>query len=249
MTPEELFWTLHEGLPRQGPGSDDTTRRLLSIAAPPPGARALDVGCGPGRSTLVLAADGLRVTAVDLHQPFLDELTAAAAARGLADRVDAAHVDMAALPYPDGAFDLIWAEGSAYVLGFRTALTQWRRLLKPGGVLVLTEAELTTLQPAERVQQFWKQAYPGMRSTPENVAHAMQCGYTVAATYLLPHSDWWEEYYSPLETRVERFAADPAITAEAQLRLTLGAVREEIELRLLHPGDYGYTGYVLRRRD
>jgi serine/threonine-protein kinase HipA len=50
------FMRLHAGLPRQGPGSDHTTadalRRLPQISLP---ARIYDLGCGPGRASLVLA--------------------------------------------------------------------------------------------------------------------------------------------------------------------------------------------------
>ena len=63
----ELFWRLHEGLPKQGPGSDATTRRALALARPIPSEpRMLDFGCGPGRQTLVLAQDlGGHVTAIN----------------------------------------------------------------------------------------------------------------------------------------------------------------------------------------
>ncbi|NEB66766.1 class I SAM-dependent methyltransferase, partial [Streptomyces fulvissimus] len=71
---------MHQDLPRQGPGSDATTRRLLEMAGPlPEHPRVLDAGCGPGRSALLLAEEaGAHVTAVDLHQPFLDGLAAEA---------------------------------------------------------------------------------------------------------------------------------------------------------------------------
>ncbi|WP_203678850.1 SAM-dependent methyltransferase, partial [Streptomyces microflavus] len=74
------FFALHQDLPRQGPGSDATTRRLLEMAGPlPEHPRVLDAGCGPGRSALLLAEEaGAHVTAVDLHQPFLDGLAAEA---------------------------------------------------------------------------------------------------------------------------------------------------------------------------
>ncbi|WP_240325275.1 hypothetical protein [Amycolatopsis thermalba] len=52
----EAFFALFHGLPRQGPGSDATTLRLLELAAPlPERPRVLDLGCGPGRSALLLA--------------------------------------------------------------------------------------------------------------------------------------------------------------------------------------------------
>lgn len=96
----DAFFSLHHGLPRQGPGSDATTRRLLSFAGPlPTRPRALDLGCGPGRVSLLLAAEaGARVTAVDLHEPFLDELREGAAARGLTGSIRAESADMAELP-------------------------------------------------------------------------------------------------------------------------------------------------------
>ncbi|MEV4383080.1 class I SAM-dependent methyltransferase [Streptosporangium sp. NPDC049644] len=118
------FFALHDGLPRQGPGSDATTSRLLALAGPlPPRPRVLDIGCGPGRASLVLAEEAAaQVTALDLHQPFLDELTRAAAARGVGHAIRTIRASMADLPFPSESFDLIWAEGSAYHIGFDTAL-------------------------------------------------------------------------------------------------------------------------------
>ncbi|MFJ4840872.1 GNAT family N-acetyltransferase [Streptomyces sp. NPDC088746] len=138
----------HRLLPRD-PGSDATTLRLLAMAGPlPDRPRVLDLGCGPGGAALLLAAEaGARVTAVDPHQPFLDELSAAAGERGLGDRIRTVRADTAGLAgacLADGSYDLVWAEGSAYVTGFDTALRDWRRLLAPGGSIVITGRGRTT---------------------------------------------------------------------------------------------------------
>ena len=73
MDGRSIFWELHDGLPRQAPGSEATTRHLLGRCGPMPASpTVLDVGCGPGRSTLVLA-DALPtslLTAVDLHRGY-----------------------------------------------------------------------------------------------------------------------------------------------------------------------------------
>ncbi|GAA2064602.1 hypothetical protein GCM10009757_50490 [Streptomyces cheonanensis] len=241
----EAFFALHHGLPRQGPGSDATTRRLLALAGPlPERPRTLDVGCGPGRAALLLAAEaGARVTAVDLHRPFLDELRERAAARGLSDRIRIERHSMTALPYPDGAFDLIWAEGSAYLMGFDAALRSWRRLLAPGGVLVVTECEWATDSPAPRAAAFWAQA-GALRSGERNTAAAEAAGYRVLGVHELPDSDWFEEYYDPLARHAD--AADPARPGMAQ---AIAGAREEIAVRRAHGADYRYRGYVLTPAD
>ncbi|QGV77577.1 bifunctional class I SAM-dependent methyltransferase/N-acetyltransferase [Streptomyces ficellus] len=240
----DAFFALHHGLPRQGPGSDATTRRLLSLAGPlPDRPRALDLGCGPGRSALLLAAEaGAEVTAVDLHQPFLAELRRAADARGLGDTIRTLRADMGRLPHPDGSFDLVWAESSAYSIGFDEALRSWKRLLAPGGTLVLTECEWTADEPSPEARAFWEQHYP-LRTHRENTAAAVGAGYHVLGTYAQPESDW-AEYYGPLGERAD--AADPAAPGMAE---ALAATRAEIAMRRDHGTEYGYTGFVLRPAD
>jgi len=237
----DAFFALHRGLPRQGPGSDATTRRLLALAGPlPERPRVLDVGCGPGPAALLLAAEtGGEVTAVDIHQPFLDELDAAALRRGLGNRIRSVNCSMAELPYPDHSFDVIWAEGSACIIGFDTALRSWRRLLAPGGVLVVTECEWTTDTPSPEARAFWDAAYP-LRTAQENVAAAHAAGYRVGAVFPQPDSDWWEEYYTLLGERIA--AADPTAPGMGQV---IAAELAEMDVRRDHGLQFRFTGYVL----
>ncbi|MFF0446617.1 GNAT family N-acetyltransferase [Streptomyces sp. NPDC004609] len=237
------FFTLYDGVPRQGPGSDTTTRRLLEAAGPlPERPRVLEAGCG--RSALLLAEEaGAQVTAVDLHQPFLDHLTAEAARLGLGERITTVNCSMDRLPFPDHGFDVIWAEGAVYTVGFDTALRAWHRLLAPGGVLVLTEIEWSTTSPSATTRAYWDAVYP-LRTGVANTEAAGAAGYRTDAHWPLPESDWWDEYYTPLTERIAR--ADPSLPGMSD---ALAALREEIFLRREHGGEYRYAAYILRPHD
>ena len=78
---------------------------ILGMADLQPGARVLDVGCGPGRHVLELARRGFEVTGVDISRRFVDLARGAAEAEGL-DRVSVEVADARALTF-DAEFDLV----------------------------------------------------------------------------------------------------------------------------------------------
>ncbi|GAA0246538.1 class I SAM-dependent methyltransferase [Cryptosporangium japonicum] len=238
---EDVFWRAHTDLPREAPGSEATTRLLLRLAGPLPSRpRVLDVGSGTGPATVLLAQlTGGDVTAVDRHEPFLARVTERAKAANVHVGTLAASMD--ALPFAPGSVDLLWAEGSAYIMGFDAALAAWRPLLTPSGVVVLTEAEWSSDAPAPEARAFWDAGYPAMRTMPGNVAAIARAGWSIRAVYVLPDADW-DNYYGPLAARIEE------LRAEGVPDDRLAAVREEIDVRERHGADYGYTAYVLRPR-
>ena len=85
----DVFFEIHNGLPQEAPGSQSSTMRALSLVPSLPARpRILDVGCGPGRQTLILAREtGGEITAVDNHQPYLDELLTRAKKQGFDERI------------------------------------------------------------------------------------------------------------------------------------------------------------------
>ncbi|MFQ5971636.1 MAG: class I SAM-dependent methyltransferase [Alphaproteobacteria bacterium] len=241
------FFQLHSGIPREGPGSDASTRRAIGALPPLSEApRILDVGCGPGKQTLVLArALGGRIDAIDLHEPFLERLRRAAADAGLGHLVTTRRLSMDALDYPLESFDLIWSEGAAYVMGVGNALRAWRPILRTGGCLAFTEPTwLTDAPPAEAAEIF--SDYPGMTDVDGNLERADRAGYDVLAHFTLPPEDWWAEYYGPLERRIAELR--PTCAPGSELARVLDTEEHEIAVRRRHGASYGYVFFVLRRR-
>jgi len=105
----EIFWEIHSGLPREGPGDNRSTRRaylmLKDLAKNP---RILDIGCGPGMQTIELAklSKG-EIDALDNYQPFLDQLELKIKNERFAGKIKPVKGDMLHLHYDSNTFDLV----------------------------------------------------------------------------------------------------------------------------------------------
>lgn len=111
-----------------------------------PGMRALDVGCGIGRWSRLLASRGACVTGIDLSPTMIAEAERRAKACGLADRCRFVVQDSASLEV-NGSFDLILCvtvlQHIPDVGALRSALRRMAKHLTPGGRLVILEAAPT----------------------------------------------------------------------------------------------------------
>lgn len=112
-----------------------------------PGARVLDVGCGVGRWSSLLAARGARVTGMDLSPTMIAEAKRRAAENGVADRCRFLVQDLAQLdagPEADQKFDLVLGVTVLqHILdsaALRSAVQRMVEHLAPGGRMVLLEA-------------------------------------------------------------------------------------------------------------
>jgi SAM-dependent methyltransferase len=201
----ERFMEVFSALDWWGPATAEATLGALAMVPFAP-ETILEIGCGPGAATLTLAetlaeSTAARITATDTAEGALDRLRARAAERGLGGRVEVRTVDMAQLEAPDRPRDVIWAEGSAYIIGVERAMRDWKRLLRPGGVLVFSEMVWRTDAPSEDLRAYWASEYPAMTRVPVRLEQAKRARYRV-----LGHFDMGREamdsYYQPLEARV-----------------------------------------------
>ena len=153
------------------------------------------------------------VHGVDVHEPFLTELSRRAADAQLGHRVQTACMDMADIPTRFSSIDLLWSEGAAYNIGFSNALTTRARAIERGGFAVVSELCWLTERPPEAVRAFFEQGYPDMQSIQDNITVAERAGYEVVAQHTLPAAAWVDDYYEILGPRASALTdhTDPSV--------------------------------------
>jgi hypothetical protein len=200
----------------------------------------------PGMQTLDLARPLTDATihAVDRHWPFVAETNRRAAVYGLADRVKATAADMRALPFPSAAFDLIWCEGAAYIVGLGGALERWRPMLRPGGKVAVSEPVWLRSDLPDEVRAIWLNDYPGMGTIESCRALVREHGYRLLGDFVLPDAAWCE-YYGPLQQRLRSLTAK--YTGDHEGELVLQEADREIGFYRTFSSYYGYLFLVMAR--
>lgn len=106
---------------------------------PPESIHVLDIGCGPGFFSIVLAEEGYLVTAADLTPAMLER--ARENAGELASRITFLEMNAEDLRFPDGCFDAIVTRNLTWNLPHpERAYQEWSRVLKSGGLLLNFDA-------------------------------------------------------------------------------------------------------------
>lgn len=137
---------------------------IASGAGLAPGVTAVEIGCGTGLFTELLAPTGASIVAVDIS----DELLARARQRGLpADRVRFVHGRFEDVSL-EGGFDAAIGSSVLHHLEIEEALIAIKRLLKPGGVLSFAEPNMLNPQVfLERHPPFFMKKYYAYTSPDE----------------------------------------------------------------------------------
>ena len=139
----------------------------------------LDIGCGSGVPTMELArlSDG-EVIGLDIDQDMLKVLRGNVEKAGLPDRVKIMNCSLFNMEFPDESFDVIWAEGSINVIGFKKGLQQWKHFLKLAGFMVVHDERGNVEEKLDQISEY---------------------GYELLGYFELDEKTWWAEYFAPLE--------------------------------------------------
>ena len=243
-----LLSDLHQRQKRQGPGGEAETRLALSLSglAGRTGLRIADIGCGTGASTLVLAKElDAHIVAVDFLPGFLKALVQRAGAEGLASRIETLRAGMGELPFQPGSLDAIWAEGAIYNIGFEKGVRAWRRFLKPGGILAVSELTWLTGERPAMLTQHWHNQYPEVATASAKFGVLEAQGYAPLGYFALPERCWTCNYYRPLQAQFEPFLARHAGSEAA--RAIVASEQAEIALYEEFSAYVSYGFYIAKK--
>ena len=187
--------------------------------------RILDIGCGSGVSTLELARLSRgKVIGIDIDQSALDKFTRRIEEAGLTDRIQATNYSMFDMDFPEESFDIVWAEGSIYAIGFERGLQEWRQLLKPGGSMVIHDEQGNVREKLEQISNY---------------------GYELLGYFTLSKETWWIEYFAPLEKLVNKtrtkYSYDQSILEEIQQAQT------ELDMYKKYPERNSSVCFVMKK--
>lgn len=224
--------------------------------------RVLDLGCGPGVGTTMLAQQfgAATIVAVDGSATMLEHVTARAERLGLAHRVQTRLVDLPAGLETLGRADVVWASMVLHHVGDQgTTFRRIRAALGPGGLLAVMEqdralrvvpedADLGRPGLWERLDAAWAAWFAGMRAglsgatTPADYPAMLgEAGFEVVANEVLALA-----LDAPLHERGRRFAQSHLMRTQAQLAAHAPAA--DLEALDVLTGENG-EGSILRRDD
>ncbi|MDD3030410.1 MAG: class I SAM-dependent methyltransferase [Alphaproteobacteria bacterium] len=244
--PQALF-DFFEKMPRQGPGSLVLTERLLRTfrSLLPSHPVAADMGCGSGAATLVLARQGISVTGVDVHAPFLEALRHKADQEGLGPLVRTCQSSMLETGLGDESLDLIWSEGAVFTVGFENALQAFWAILKKGGLLGVSDCFLFQEKVPQHVRKQWDEWDPHIKTVADSMKIAERLGYRFLHAERLTPDMWEESYFQPMKRVIASIEADPS--ASPGLRDIVRANRREIDFFRQNNEYYGYVFHILQK--
>ncbi|MCK4238202.1 MAG: class I SAM-dependent methyltransferase [Candidatus Lokiarchaeota archaeon] len=201
------------------------TRKAFQLLSELEKPRILDIGCGSGVATIELAKlSNSEIIGIDINQSLLDKLNRKIEENGFSNRMKALKCSLFEMDFPDEYFDIIWSEGSIFIIGFEKGLKEWSRLLKTNGFLVVHDEKKNVSNKIKKIHS---------------------CGYKLINYFSLPDDAWWIEYYNPLEIRIKELRKKYGNNPEA-LKI-FKKYQNEIDMVKKNHKDYGSIFYIMQK--
>ena len=168
---------------RHAEALDNMNRALADLAGIQPGERVLDAGCGLGNACFWLAEHRqAQVTGINIVASQIADCQKRAAQKA-SPRIEFIQADFCHIPFPENAFDVVWACESVCHAEEKAAFYKEAfRVLKPGGRLVMAEymrtARLVSPEGEELLSAWLRPwAIPDIDTADEHRTHALAAGF------------------------------------------------------------------------
>ena len=235
------FYLAFKDLDRLAPGSDASTLKVLDLIDLDEDSRLniLEVACGPGADTLVLADyfKDSEIEAIDLFPHYLSILNQKIKENNLESRVFTYEMDMNDLDFANEEMDLIFSHAGVEIMGFKKALNRWKRILKPNAYLVVSDLTWIS-KPSKKSIDFWKTNYEEIDTVENKIAQLEKLGFEYVNHFVLDKKEF-VNYYSKLENNLNQLKSDKSA------KDFINQLKKEIEVSKNE--DYSYVYYIMRK--
>ena len=150
------------------------------------------------------------------------------------------------IQFSEASFDILWAEGSIFIMGFEQGLREWKKFLKPKGYLAVHEMAWIKENPPQEIRDYWEHVYPQIATIEDNLRIIEQCGYRSIGSFPLPEDAWWEFYYTPLENRLKDLRIKFKDNSKAMEMME--ETQLEIDMFRKYNAWYGSVFYVMQKQ-
>ncbi len=244
----ELLIDFHIDAERQGPGSDEDTLKALNFIDINPDTllKIADIGCGSGSQTLLLAKNlNGKITAVDIFPEFLLKLNERAKTLNLEDKISTLEKPMEELPFNEEEYDILWSEGAIYNIGFESGIKNWKRFLKTGGYIAVSEITWKTKNRPTEIEEHWNNEYPEIDTASGKIKILEENGFSPVSFFFLSERSWIDNYYNPMEKRFNDFLQKHNNTDTA--KNIIESEKHEIYLYKKYKDYLSYGFYVAKK--
>ena len=137
-----------------------------------------------------------------------------------------------------------YGRGAIYNMGFGRGIAYFKRFLKRGGILAVSEITWLSQSRPDELTTYWTDMYPEIATAAEKIKCLEENGFVLKGYFPLPESCWIDNYYDPLQTRFSRFLAKHA---GEEAKSIIDAEISEIAVYQEYGDHYSYGFYIAQK--